>query len=83
MRAGLQRHHERGAARAIAGRAQRVDFGVGPAELGVESLGDDLVALEQHGADEGIRRYAPPTPPREVQGAPHRGALGGAGMLRS
>ena len=71
MRARLEGHDERGTARALPGRAQREDFGVGAAVFGVPSFGHDLVPLQHDRADEGIRRDAPPTPQREAQGASH------------
>ena len=76
MRAGLERHDERGPARALTGRAERVDLGVGSAELRMESFPYDLAALQHDRADEGVRRDAPPPSPGEVQRAAHRVALG-------
>ena len=76
MGARLERHHERGAARALTGGAQGVDLGVRPAELGMESFAYDCAGLQHDRADEGIRRDAPPPPPGEVQRAAHGVALG-------
>ena len=81
MRARLQRDdHSRGA-RAVARRLQRDDFGVGAAEFGVPAFADDASFPEHDRADHGVRRDAPPTPPREVEGALHRLRFGDA--LRS
>ena len=71
VRARLERHVERRAARAIAGRAQRVDFGVRVAVARVKSFADDLAVGNDDGADHRVRRRLSPAVLGERERAPH------------
>src|SRR4029077_3761585 len=76
MRARLERHIERGAARAGAGCPQGLDLGVGPAGAGVESFADDVTAgRDDHRADQRVRRGQPAAALGQLERPPHE-ALG-------
>src|SRR5207247_9769731 len=81
MRARLEGDDDGRAARAVPRGLKCRDFRVIAPVLRVPAFPDDGPVLQYDGADEGIRRNAPPTPPREVEGAFHRLRFGDA--LRS
>src|SRR5439155_17663403 len=79
--AGLERHEECGAARALSlphpfrlplrGSAQRGDFGVRLTVAGVESFADERAAAHDNGADHRIRRRLTPAASRELERSLH------------
>ena len=71
VRARLERHVHRRAARAITRRAQRVDLGVRLAVSLVKSLADDRVAGNDDGADHWVRRRLSPPALGERERSPH------------
>ena len=75
---GLEGDDERRTARGLSRSGERVHLGVGAAVFFVEALADDGAVLQNHGAHQRIRRDAPPTPPREIEGASHGLGFGAA-----
>jgi hypothetical protein len=67
----LEGQVQRGTARALAGRAEREDLGVGAARAPMPRLADDAACLHDHTADHRVRVGLPETPGREGQGMPH------------
>ncbi len=81
MRAGLQRHIERGAARGLAGAPQRLGLGMRPAaRLGPAAADDDAV-LDHDRADGRVRPGAPEPAPAERQRQLHEALIRGFGFL--
>ena len=78
---GLEGDDERRTARGLSRSGERVHLGVGAAVFFVEAFAHHRAVPLDDGADQGIRRDAPPTPPREVEGASH--GLGFGAALRS
>src|SRR6185369_7105606 len=58
VRAGLQGHIERRAARPLSGVAERLDLGMRTADLAMPAAADDLVPLHENGTDHRIGRSA-------------------------
>src|SRR5258707_7903922 len=85
MRARLQRHIERGAARGFAGLLQRLGLGMGTAAgLGPAAADDDAI-FHHDRADGGIGPGAPLPAPPERQRELHEALVGGFrhfGLLR-
>src|SRR5579883_137405 len=67
MRAGLERHVERGAARRLAGPRQRLHLSVGTAACLRPAAADDDAVLDQHRADGRIGPGVPQTTPPECK----------------
>ena len=59
VRARLERHVHRGAARLLAGSVERDDLGVRPALALVPALADDLVSGDHDGAHDRVRMCRP------------------------
>ncbi len=72
VRAGLEGHDQRSAPCLVACGNQRVQLRMGAAEFGMPPFGDDVLAAQHDGTDDGIRRNAPPAAPGELEGAAHR-----------
>src|SRR3954467_4584057 len=75
MRAGLERHVQRGAAGGGAGTRERLGLGVGaPTRLRPAAPDDDTV-LDDHSADRGIGPGTPEPTPAKRKGEPHEAAV--------
>ena len=73
MAAGLERHVDRGAARALARGADRNRFGVRFAGTFVPAFADDFLVARHHRAHARIRVRAVQAALRELERAAHRG----------
>ena len=82
MRARLQRHIERGAARGLAGARQRLRLGVGPAAGLRPAAADNDAVLDHDRADGGIGPGAALPAPAERQRELHEALVGGLRFLR-
>ena len=69
VRARLERHVHRCAARPLAGLLERDDLGVRSACALVPALTDDLAVPFDDGADDGVRMRGAAAPLGEVEGA--------------
>jgi hypothetical protein len=79
MTARLQRDIEGRATRRLAGRLQRLNFGVRPAEPLVPALADEGSVADHDRAHERVRLDEAPAALGQLQGAAHPVLVGGFG----
>ena len=81
--ARLEGAHQRGTARARAGRRNRRWLGVALSVLRVPALADALVPREHHRADQRVGLHPSPSPPGQLDRARHGAPLGHVSVRRS
>ena len=77
MTARFQRDIERRPAGRVAGRLERVNLGVGPAEPLVPALADELTVADDDRADERVRLDEAAAALRQFKGPAHPVVVGG------